>query len=186
MSFSQPLCQIDKRAAPAGHTRRTAQTPRVTFLKSHRDVIAFGCYRTRWDYHINLRMKDITFLPWKLSQKTKLTRLKRGRVSQRGPWPEPKTRFSLPIAHCRLTIEPEVASFEVGCVVGTMRVPCACHREEPCFSGDEGSRQFACKIHRLAAGTNCRDASRSSPWAKRTGSARQGIRLGRWRRHAVL
>jgi len=61
LSFSQPLCQIDKRAAPAGHTRRTALTPRVTFRKSRRDVIAFGCYRTRWDSHINLRMRTYHF-----------------------------------------------------------------------------------------------------------------------------
>jgi hypothetical protein len=66
-------------------------------LKSHRDVIAFGCYRTRWDSHINLRLKDITFFRWKLSQKTRLTRLKRGRLSQRGAWPG--RRLGL---HCRL------------------------------------------------------------------------------------
>ena len=132
MSFSQPLCQIDQRAAPAGHTRRTAQTPRVTLLKSHRDVIAFGCYRTRWDSHINLRMKDITFLPWKLSQKTKLTRLKRGCVSQRGPWPEPKTRFSLPIAHSRLTVEAEVAGSRWD-VSWDMRAMCLISRGDPAF-----------------------------------------------------
>jgi hypothetical protein len=46
--------------------------PRVTFLKSRREVIALGCYWTRWTRwasHFRLRMKDITFLPWKLSQK---------------------------------------------------------------------------------------------------------------------
>ena len=34
-----------------------------------------------------------------------------------------------------------------------------CHPEEPCFSGDEGSRQFACKIGCRALGSNCRDPS---------------------------
>ena len=81
MSFSQPLCQIDKRAAPAGCTRRTALTPRVTFLKSHRDIIAFGCYRTRWDSHINLRMKTYHFSS--LETITKNVELRRGCVSSR-------------------------------------------------------------------------------------------------------
>jgi len=37
-------------------------------LKSRREVIAFGRYWTRWDSHFRLRLKDITFLAWKLSQ----------------------------------------------------------------------------------------------------------------------
>ena len=82
MSFSQPLCQIDKRAAPAGHTRRTALTLRVRFLKSHCEVIAFGCYRTRWDSHINLRMKTYHFSS--LETITKNLEVKRGCVSPCG------------------------------------------------------------------------------------------------------
>jgi len=45
-------------------------------------VIAFGCYRTRWDSHINLRMKTYHFSS--LETITKNLEVKRGCVSPCG------------------------------------------------------------------------------------------------------
>jgi hypothetical protein len=55
---------------------------------------------------------------------------------------------------------------------GAVLTPCACHPEEPCFSGDEGCRQFACQIGDFAAGGNCIDAVRKLPWANCEDSSR--------------